>query len=65
MPLKKRAAAVIGAAIFAIPIGVACDAEDVKDAKEGIDDVQKSVDESVDKVEKEIDEADTDGQDDN
>jgi hypothetical protein len=64
MEFKKAAAASLAALTF-IMGGVACDAEDKADLREGVDDVGEGVEKGVNEIEEGVDEnVDTDGKDD-
>lgn len=53
------------AIVLALGLGLtACDNEDERDVREGVDDVQDAGEDAVDEVEDAVDDADTDGKDD-
>jgi hypothetical protein len=65
--VRKKLLRVGLVAVLALSSGAltACDAEDVKDVKEGVTDVKEGVEDRAKEIEKQVDKnVDTDGQDD-
>ena len=64
MRTSKIPSALLAAMLAFGTVGVACDAEDERDAQEIVNEVEKEAEDAAEKAEKEIDKADDDGQDD-
>lgn len=59
----RRKTAALLVLVMTVPSLAACDSEDVRDVKEGVEDIEREVNEGSEKLERELDKADTDGQD--
>ena len=62
--VRKKLAVGLVTVLLAAPGLVACDSEDVKDVKEGTEDVGNKIEDGAKEADKQLDQADTDGQDD-
>ncbi len=60
----RRIVAALLVLFVSVPSLASCDPEDVRDVKEGVNDIEREVNEGADELEQQIDEADNDGKDD-